>query len=61
MVKLLFYIVQQKKMVADYMTKSLHGGQFRKFRDIIMGYTSTQEIIPNDLLLKERVKNNVCE
>ena len=45
-----------EKMVADYMTKSLHGGQFRKFRDIIMGYTSIQEAIPNGCLLKERVE-----
>ena len=50
-----------EKILADYLTKSLHGGQFKKFRDIIMGYTPIEQSIPHDYLLKERVKNKDCE
>jgi len=46
-----------ERMLADYLTKSLHGGQFKKIRDIIMGYSSIEESTPNGCSLKERVKN----
>jgi hypothetical protein len=32
-------------MIADYMTKPLHGKLFRRFRDLIMGLDSTSDRI----------------
>ena len=29
--------IARENMVADYLTKGLQGGEFRRFRDVIMG------------------------
>ena len=43
------------KMLADFFTKPLQGNLFRFFRDILMGYVSIEEIIKDDIEMKERV------
>ena len=42
-------------MLADYFTKPLQGSQFRKFRDIIMGYKPISTLF-DEIALKERVE-----
>ena len=42
-------------MLADFFTKPLQGNLFRFFRDILMGYVSIEEIIKDDIKMKERV------
>jgi hypothetical protein len=32
-------------MIADFMTKPLQGSLFKKFRDVIMGAISTEEML----------------
>ena len=46
-------------MLADFFTKPLQGNLFRFFRDILMGYVSIEEIITNDIEMKERVDFSV--
>ena len=49
-------------MLADYYTKPLQGNVFRRFRDVIMGYTHINNLLLDPtLLLKERVEksNNI--
>ena len=43
------------KNLADFFTKPLQGNLFRFFRDILMGYVSIEEIIKDDIEMKERV------
>ena len=43
------------KMLADFFTKSLQGNLFRFCWDILMGYVSIEEIIQDDIEMKERV------
>ena len=45
-----------ENMLADYFTKPLHGALFKKFRDVVMGYTTLEECKPNACLIKERVE-----
>ena len=42
-------------MLADFFTKSLQGNLFRFCWDILMGYVSIEEIIQDDIEMKERV------
>ena len=49
-------------MLADYYTKPLQGNVFRRFRDVIMGYTHINDLLSDPaFLLKERVEkyNNI--
>ena len=46
-------------MLADFFTKPLQGNLFWCFRDILMGYVSIEEIITNDIEMKERVELSV--
>ena len=49
-------------MLADYFTKALQGNVFRRFRDVIMGYTHINDLLLDPgFLLKERVEklNNI--
>ncbi len=34
-----------KDMIADFMTKPLQGSLFKKFRDVIMGSITTEEML----------------
>ena len=44
-------------MLADYFTKPLQGQLFRRFRDVIMGYTHINDLLlDKEFLLKERVE-----
>ena len=43
------------KMLTDSFTKPLQGNWFRFFQDILMGYVSIEEIITNDIEMKDRV------
>ena len=43
------------KMLADFFTNPLQGNLFRFFRDILMGYVSIEEIIKDDIEMKERI------
>ena len=51
-------------MIADFFTKALQGKVFKFFRDIIMGYTTVEEILRTlkdtdvSFTIKERVENN---
>ena len=51
-------------MIADFFTKALQGKAFKFFRDIIMGYTTVEEILRTlkdknvSFTVKERVENN---
>ena len=42
-------------MLVDFSTKPLQGNLFRFFRNILMGYLSIEEIIKDDIEMKERV------
>ena len=49
-------------ILADYFTKALQGNVFRRFRDVIMGYTHINDLLLDPgFLLKERVEklNNI--
>ena len=43
-------------MVADYFTKPLQGSLFKKFRSIIMGHETLNDLLC-DISMKERVEN----
>ena len=51
-------------MIADFFTKALQGKAFKFFREIIMGYTTVEEILRTlkyknmSFTIKERVENN---
>ena len=47
------------KMIADFFTKYLQGNLFQFFWDILMGYVSIEEIIKDDIEMKERVEFSV--
>ena len=42
-------------MLADFYTKPLQGELFRFYRDILMGYTSIEQIIHRNFKMKECV------
>ena len=48
------------KMLADFFTKPLQGSLFRKFRDVVLGYTPIEDLInePENPPEQERVKKN---
>ena len=46
-------------MLADFFTKPLHSNFFRFFRNILMDYVSIEEIVKNDIEMKERVEFSV--
>ena len=47
-------------MLADYFTKALQGNLFKRFRNVIMGYESINDILMDSSFpLKERVKKHV--
>ena len=47
-------------MLGDYFTKALQGSMFKKYRNIIMGYSHIDEILRDEYHpLKERVENMI--
>ena len=46
------------QMVADFFTKPLQGAQFKKLRDVVMGYAHIDSLENGDSINEERVGSN---